>query len=568
MKLRKSIIVMLLLVVAMVITACNGDEGQPVTDDTAANDTAATTDGDGYRAMVGNMYIEGLPIVREPESFTLFADESGAPEDIVLFPIWNAETNVTAILELMPHEAAMETINIRISTGDYPDVIGGWLFFNEARAMDLALRDGIVIPLQDLIRDYAPNIEAALNLPGVREAMTMPDGNIYSFPYIVEAGVVAFSPWINQEWLDNLGLAMPTTVDEFTNVLRAFRDGDPRGDGVPVIPFTVDPQNHTITNMTGYWGINAAAQGPYAYMHFTGSEFVFAPALDEFRQMMIWFASLWDEGLLDPEMFTQDRAMWTANGRNGLFGVSTAYAPVDFAEEFEAVLPDGRIVIRTAYEPLPVLRAVDGVRPVWRRNADEVGTNIDGNPVGIQILRSQIFITNAAENPATIVRYFDHIFSPLQSIQTHWGLLGETFEEVGPMQFRKFPESELSEETRERLSLARLYVQALPRQMPIGLQPIRDEGIWPYDHTGSRDVLYLPYLTPLAPQAWLPADSVAEIAQINADLIETYMRGFIADVTVGLIDLRDDAAWARHLEQIELLGASRRTEIINSAIRR
>lgn len=62
-----------------------------------------------------------------------------------------------------------------------------------------------------------------LEREGVREAMTAPDGHIYTIPYVVDAPLVDYEPYINEKWLKNLGLEMPETTDEFEKVLMEFK---------------------------------------------------------------------------------------------------------------------------------------------------------------------------------------------------------------------------------------------------------------------------------------------------------------------------------------------------------
>src|SRR5699024_315051 len=70
-------------------------------------------------------------------------------------------------------------------------------------------------------------------LPHVKEAITAPDGNIYALPQVNECYHCSYSQklWIYQPWLDELGLEMPTTTDEFYEVLKAFKEDDPNGNG-------------------------------------------------------------------------------------------------------------------------------------------------------------------------------------------------------------------------------------------------------------------------------------------------------------------------------------------------
>ena len=569
----------LVLACVMILTACASTPEAPVTPpaDTGTGTTQDTTQDatpaddpaeDDGREIVGNVYRTGLPIVRERESFTIFVDDAGTPEEKVMYQIWAEETNVDVNLELLPHPAVVERFNIMMNAGDYPDVVGGWLI-NAGRLMELGMRDRIAIPLGDLIAEWGPNMEAVLDLPNVRPTMTLPDGNIYSIPYLVGEPLVTFLPWINQTWLDNLGLSLPRTVDEFTNILRAFRDGDPRGDGVSVIPFSTDPQNNTIATMTGWWGLNAAGQSPYPYHAYINGEIIFAGRSQEFRDMLTWFSGLWAEGLLDPEMFTQDRTLWDANGRSGLFGVSTGYGPGDFSDSFEETLPSGEVIRRTHYVPLPVLRADESVTPVWRRATEKVGINADGHPVGATIFRSQMIITDNAENPPMIIRFIDHIFDLENSVQATWGPIGGRVERgPEPGTFIAVPEETLSDEILDRYAWGRVYTQALPRFVPPGFQLIQPEGaIRGIDDTGVASALYEPYLTTIMPTLWLPPEDISEFSQLHAEVNTTYMVEFIANVTVGNLDITSDAVWERHLSDLDALGQPRLTEIINTALR-
>lgn len=88
-----------------------------------------------------------------------------------------------------------------------------------------------VMPLNDLIETYlSPNLKALYEeYPGVLYPVTK-DGNIYGLPnmYAMDEGTIM---WVRQDWLDNLGLQAPTTIEEFEEVIRAFTEDDPDGNG-------------------------------------------------------------------------------------------------------------------------------------------------------------------------------------------------------------------------------------------------------------------------------------------------------------------------------------------------
>ena len=92
---------------------------------------------------------------------------------------------------------------------------------------------GIFIPLDDLIEEYMPIYNERVTMdPSIVESLKASDGKMYSIGYIVAQDIHSGNmDFINKTWLDNLGLEMPTTIDELTDVLRAFRDEDANGNG-------------------------------------------------------------------------------------------------------------------------------------------------------------------------------------------------------------------------------------------------------------------------------------------------------------------------------------------------
>lgn len=102
--------------------------------------------------------------------------------------------------------------------------------------MDVLTNLDLFIPLEDYIEEYCPTIKAAYEAePIMRKMVTQPDGHIYTLssklPLRPKACDVSY---INQKWLDNLNLEMPTTVDEWYEVLKAFKEQDAKPVGCPL----------------------------------------------------------------------------------------------------------------------------------------------------------------------------------------------------------------------------------------------------------------------------------------------------------------------------------------------
>lgn len=169
------------------------------------------------------MYQEGLPLVDEGDyTFSIFCDDSSESGEFIMLDEFKKQTNVDVDLKIYPYETATERLNLDLNSGDYADVIGGWTLSDNA-ILTYGVNQGVFIPLEDYFEKYCPNISAILDLPGVREKMTAPDGHIYTIPYVCTDTTVGYSPYINTKWLENVGMSMPTTTDEFEAVLESLQ---------------------------------------------------------------------------------------------------------------------------------------------------------------------------------------------------------------------------------------------------------------------------------------------------------------------------------------------------------
>ena len=111
--------------------------------------------------------------------------------------------------------------------------------------------------------------------------------------------------FINKKWLDKLGLEMPTTTDEFYQVLKAFKNGDPNGNGkADEIPFSFlgNYANVDINSLFGSWGVIDRPE----HVMIKDGEVLFTPAEDGYKQGLVFFRKLYAEGLIDGEAFTHN----------------------------------------------------------------------------------------------------------------------------------------------------------------------------------------------------------------------------------------------------------------------
>lgn len=134
------------------------------------------------------------PIV-SPEgsySFTLFVDDSNTSDEW-MFPYLEKQTGIKVNVQRYPYEVAKEKLQLALNSGTYADCIGGWCL-TQNDILTYGVDQKVYIPLEDYFKEYCPQIMEILEIPGVKQAMTAPDGHIYSIPYVLNAPLVDFEP--------------------------------------------------------------------------------------------------------------------------------------------------------------------------------------------------------------------------------------------------------------------------------------------------------------------------------------------------------------------------------------
>ncbi|MDE7030028.1 MAG: extracellular solute-binding protein [Lachnospiraceae bacterium] len=538
---KKKLVAMLLttVVCATTLAGCGGggDTGSKDDKKDDSTSTSAPKEVDADGKIDGIMYAEGLPIVDEGTySFSIFCDDSSPTGEFYMLDEFKKQTNVDVELQINAYENATEKMNLALNSGNYADVIGGWIL-SDSMILTYGVEQGVFIPLEDIFEQYCPNISAILDLPGVREKMTAPDGHIYTIPYVCGDTTVGYSPYISTKWLENVNMEMPTTTDEFEAVLKAFKEQDANGNGDPndEIPFSTDPNNKSLEAMTGYFGLPMSKEG----LTVVDGENAYAGISSQYRECLSWLNKLYEQGLIDTEIFTQDSATWEGKGNKDLYGVSIAYG----SNEFSGIEQTPE---KPPYDPLPVLNADKGGQ--WLRAT-----------LGNSTYRTQAVITDNAEHPEIIARWFDNAFAFENGIGCTVGPVGLVcFQEEGD-KYRRIDTKTLDEETQEKVSWSNLWPQSLPKYTPIGWKPIEENPN--YDEKKAVEEFYEPYLTKdIVESIWVDSESV-EIYSEYKTAIDDYFRQQQALFISGEQDIDDDKAWQAYKDGFEGLGLSEYLEI-------
>lgn len=315
---------MLALLMSCIMTAgvlggCGADNAKEGSSSAAASATTATIEGSSAEGTENSMFNEPgmLPIVKEPITLTVFApaNTEGSWEDNAQVKELEEATGIHLEWQTCASsDNVQEKLSTMFASGEMPDIILTGVSSENRydKATEQALGEqGLVLSLNDYLDTVSVGYKQAFEeIDGLKEYITTPDGNIYSLPNIDGSLHVQYNMklWINTQWLDNLGLDMPTTTEEFYEVMKAFKEKDANGNGDPndEIPLS------TVTSGAGTQ-LDGFLMNPFQLTSETNKLYVdngkvtFAPAQEGYKEGLKYLNQLYAEGLLNPESFTQDK---------------------------------------------------------------------------------------------------------------------------------------------------------------------------------------------------------------------------------------------------------------------
>ena len=223
-----------------------------------------------------------------------------------------------------------------------PDEMTDMILRNSVDVEEYGVTQGLLMPLDEyLTEDIMPNYVSRLNLNNAGDSIPASDGKSYYIGYLVAQNVNHEPTWyINKTLLAELNLEVPTTIDEYTEVLRAFKAA-----GIKY-PYSA---SFTDFGPESIWAQFASFGVPMTMHLFAdideNDKVVYLGDLPGFRAAVEWLHTLYAEGLMDPESLTQDSNLWAGKVNAGevasfnyLRLINTALTPETYAN-FESILP-------------------------------------------------------------------------------------------------------------------------------------------------------------------------------------------------------------------------------------
>ena len=309
-----------------VVSSCGGNDGSSSEGSSTDTQSSSAEGSEAAAETVEGVNLEGYPIVNDPMTVTMMGNKAaihGEWDTLEFFDIMEEMTNISFEFDTPASEVLEEKKNLALNSGTYAEVMFGT---NLSRDQQVKYgSQGILLPLEDLIEKYCPNIMACFEAnPGVRNSMTAPDGHIYSLAQVATNGPLkATNLWINKDWMDALGIAddeLPTTAEEFEELLIRFRDEDPNGNGeqdeVPFVIFDDANKGMSLYNyMLPWFGVLS----PQFYVDDDGV--IHYGMIEENAKVgMEYIHNLYAEKLIDNDCFVTGAAEAQAKGAEGRVG--------------------------------------------------------------------------------------------------------------------------------------------------------------------------------------------------------------------------------------------------------
>lgn len=457
-------------------------------------------------------------------------------------------------------DTRQEKFQLMVSSNTLPDIIIEINQYADASEIYRLGKEGVLMPLNDLIEEYGQNILSVWDTdPKYREISTAPDGNIYALPnyFYGLSQEVRTSLFIETNFLKNLGMEMPTTLDEFYEFLKAVKENDANGNGVvddeiPLMGWEVDVNGSAL---------RSAIMGAFTKFSVGDNRVVndgkvaFMPTTDEYREGLRYFRKLYEEGLFYSEAFSIDRnTIWTL-------------AENDPDVNTLAVVPGlhGNAVCSAAsmrwldYEVIPPFKLEDGT---YGRVPQNPGENI----------QLKVALSSNCANPEAAMKIFDYVATEDGMKLAFWGVEGYDYTAADPgavdsngdpAAYRPFTKEELGEDhlvgtiSNNWNTYQTPYVYSTQFDPELGYQNQSQKFTSRYFEN-----LYTPFLLD-AKEYWpttiyFDGDALEELALLQTDL-KNAVKMAEAEFVMGVKSI--DTDWDAYLANLESYGLSRFLQI-------
>lgn len=532
-------VAVLLLALCLVAGAFSGctDDNKNNNANSSPSASPSTSSSTGSSASPSSDGSSDTKIVDKPITLkVLTTSEAGITlsADTPVFQELSKRTNINFEIEELPLAEPAQKLNLIMASKQLPDLLAnpgqGKTWFDKYGA------EGALIPIQDLVKEHAPNLQNAFDNTPFGDTpiadLYSSDGNLYIVPVYShpQPGAV----WcIRQDWLDKVNMKAPTTVDEFIAVMKAFKDQNVNGSG-DVLPFCAS--SGYIPAMVNFFGAHEGF-----YLDKDSDTIKYGPVEDNWKEAMNFIYRIYQEGLLDKEFPTNDTTIFeqkVSANRVGMFYGWPFSGLVRCNELIKAVDANAQ------YVPIAPIK----------KDASSVAVK-EGKQATL-IARSAI--TSSNKYPVETIKLINYLYSRDGEILMNWGIEGEDYTIVdGKPQFMDsiMKNSDGPSVARGKRGMQRAFPFLADKEAEMAVADELVVKAWTeYNESGA--------LWPLMPNVSIPEDKQARFNSLNTQ-ISTYLQEKRAAFMIGTESI--DKEYDGFKKELENRGLSEILAIYNDA---
>lgn len=367
-------------------------------------------------ASLGEAEGNALPLSTTGETLTIYCaidgQQSAAMKDLSEHSVVKQieeETGVTLKFVHPPLNDDGTFFNTTIASGEWPDLFYTDRFNYYPGGIEGAMEDRILMDIDDLVEQYAPNFNALIATQGDNiQKMIRGDGG-----HITKYGTMFLPPFVDRrvhnglvvrkDWLEKYGLEAPVTLDEYTDVLRVFKEN---GVEVPLaLPKFTDTQFNNTSPIATAFGV--------CYNDFVldaDGKVLYSRTMDEYKDFLTFMNGWAQEGLIDRDLVSR-----TGTDANTLF--FNGRAGMTF---FHNATTKTALAVGQQDDP-----AYDVLGLVYPRKNREDKLTLSRQAISVNSF-SWVVSANC-KNPELAIRFIDYLHMEPTRLLTAWGCGSEAY---------------------------------------------------------------------------------------------------------------------------------------------
>ena len=504
-----------------------------------------------------------LPIVKnvvgEPPTLTLYITSCPSANDFEnnAFTDWIQEkTGIQLDFIAVPTQDSSKKLNILMASGEYPDVITGTKSLSAAQ-IKMYGEEGVLIDLKDLIEKYGFETQKIFKkFPALKEFSTFEEGHVYALPQVSECyhGLSPCKMWVYKPWLDKLGLDVPTTTEEFKQMLIAFKTQDPNGNGIADEIPIMGAKNGWRNQLEDFLMNSFTYYSPEKKGLYVKDGKIQCCYLEEgWKEGYEYISGLVKEGLVASETWTQEWSLMAQTVEpnpsvvgcvpSGWQGMFCQISNSDKWKDYISIAP---------------LKGPKGVQ--------------NATYLPYSIFSHKWMVTNKCKYPEIAMRLADFLYTHEANLRHHVGRPG--------IEWDYLPEdTDLKDLRGQKAKIithvvcdkqpanitwnaASLFVNCHERRSEVAATPSTIVEIVLAEDTKNKYMPYAVGMETVVPPLLFNQTEAEQVALIESDL-KVYMDEAKAKFASGIIDVNE--GWDAYIKELKLIGIDRYLELMQAA---